>query len=439
MSKLPKTPAAPPTRKQASRAQRERRLQRYVVGGAIGVALLVFGLLGYAALDQFVLVPRQVVAKVNGEVIHMDEFQKAVRYRRYQIAAQYSQAYQSYQLFGTDPQLSAYIQQQLQSLAGQLSDSESLGRQVLNQLIDDRIIRQEAGRRGLTVSAAEVEERLRAAFEFYPGGTPTPTITPTPFPTDVVPPTATLDPTQAAAWTPTPTITPTATLAPTGTATPGPSATPGPTGTPSPTSTPYTAEGYATEVAQYSLDLKQQTGFSEADLRRLIESQVYREKLDAAFGADVATSVEQVHARHILVADEATAVVILGKLKAGEDWSRLAAEFSIDTSNKDQGGLLDWFAADGAMVKEFEDAAFSTPVGTISQPVQTQFGWHLVQVLAKEQRPLTEAQLAAKRSQAFSDWLTAQRTAAAPDGKPIVETFDVWSKHVPTEPGLPTF
>ncbi len=434
MSKLPKTPAgaAALTRKQASRAERERRLQRSVILGAALVALLVVGILGYAALEQLVLVPRQSVAKVDGDVVHMGEFQTAVRYQRYQLVARYSQAYQSYLLFASEPQLSAYVEQQLQSIAAQLSDSESLGRQVLNDLIDDRLIRQEAARRGLTVSAAEVEARMQELFGFYPNGTPTPTVTPTGLPTDVVPPTATVDPTERALWTPTPTVTPTATLAPTETATPGPSA------TPLPSATPYTAAGYATEVAKYAGDIQKVANISEADLRRQVESQIYREKLTAAIGAEVPATAEQVHARHILVADEALAVVIVEKLKAGEDWSRLAADFSLDTSNKNQGGDLGWFAADGSMVAEFETAAFATAVGSISAPVHTQFGWHIIQVLAREQHPLDEVQLSSRRDKAFSDWLAAQRAATSADGKPLVEIYDVWSKHVPTEPGIST-
>ena len=439
MSKLPKTPAAATlTRKQTSRAERERRLQRYVIGGTLVVAVLVIGLLGYAALDQLLLVPQQPVANVNGTVIRTAQFQTAVRYQRFQLIAQYGEAYQTYQIFGGDPQLSAYFQQQLQSILAQLSDSESLGRNVLNALIDDELIRQEAARRGLTVSEAEIDERMRQSFDFYPNGTPTPTITPTPYPTDVNPPTSTYAPQVVAAWTPTPTLTPTATLAPTDTPAPGPSATPEATGTPLPTATPYTAAGYATAVAQVEGNLAQEAKFKPTDLRRLIESQLYGEKVQAAFAAEVPAVAEEVRVRHILVADAALAAVLAEKLKAGDDFSHMAALYSLDTSNKDQGGILPWFAADGTMAAEFETAAFATAVGAMSEPVHTQFGWHVIEVLAREQRTLTPEQLNRRGQQAFSDWLAAQRTATSSDGKPLVETFDSWSKHVPTDPALTT-
>jgi parvulin-like peptidyl-prolyl isomerase len=89
------------------------------------------------------------------------------------------------------------------------------------------------------------------------------------------------------------------------------------------------------------------------------------------------------------------------------------------------------------MVAEIEQAAFATAPGTISAPVQTQFGWHLIQVLEKGPQPLTASELEQKRQQALDDWLTAQRQAAGADGKLLVETFDLWLERVPDTPALP--
>jgi parvulin-like peptidyl-prolyl isomerase len=144
----------------------------------------------------------------------------------------------------------------------------------------------------------------------------------------------------------------------------------------------------------------------------------------------VAPEEEQVWARHILVPDEATANTVKQRLEAGEDWNALAASFSTDTSNKDQGGDLGWFGR-GAMVAPFEEAAFSMEVGETSQPVQTDFGWHIIQVLGHETRPLATTDYDTFRQTKFDEWIQELRD------KSEVEINDVWQEVVPSEPVFP--
>jgi parvulin-like peptidyl-prolyl isomerase len=82
---------------------------------------------------------------------------------------------------------------------------------------------------------------------------------------------------------------------------------------------------------------------------------------------------------------------ILVKAKAGEDFAALAKQFSEDPGFKDNGGLYENFGR-GQMVKPFEDAAFSVPVGQISGIVETAYGFHIIQVVdrKKETRPFEE-------------------------------------------------
>lgn len=82
---------------------------------------------------------------------------------------------------------------------------------------------------------------------------------------------------------------------------------------------------------------------------------------------------------------------ILVKAKAGEDFAALAKEYSEDPGSKDNGGLYENFGR-GQMVKPFEDAAFSVPVGQISGVVETTYGYHIIQVVdrKKETRPFEE-------------------------------------------------
>ncbi len=92
---------------------------------------------------------------------------------------------------------------------------------------------------------------------------------------------------------------------------------------------------------------------------------------------------EQVEASHILVEDEETAKEVAKKLADGEDFVELAKEYSTDTSNAESGGELGFFAK-GDMVAEFENTAFSMEIGSISEPVKTEHGYHIIKVTDKK-------------------------------------------------------
>lgn len=99
----------------------------------------------------------------------------------------------------------------------------------------------------------------------------------------------------------------------------------------------------------------------------------------------------QVRARHILVKTKAEADAVEAQLRAGGNFATIAQKVSIDPGSKMQGGELGWFGPT-QMVKPFADVAYSLQVGQISQPVQTAFGWHVIQL--EEKRPAHVASLA---------------------------------------------
>ena len=90
---------------------------------------------------------------------------------------------------------------------------------------------------------------------------------------------------------------------------------------------------------------------------------------------------KQVHAFHILVENEREAEKLLEQLHDGADFEELAEEHSKCPSAQ-SGGDLGWFGR-GQMVQEFEEAAFDLDEGTLSEPVQTEFGWHIIKVTGK--------------------------------------------------------
>lgn len=90
----------------------------------------------------------------------------------------------------------------------------------------------------------------------------------------------------------------------------------------------------------------------------------------------------QVRASHILVKDEKTAKKLKGEIDAGADFAK-AAKMHSECPSGESGGDLGFFGR-GQMVREFEDAAFSLPVGVVSAPVKTEFGYHLIVVTAKK-------------------------------------------------------
>jgi peptidyl-prolyl cis-trans isomerase D len=435
------------SKKHLARVERENLQRKYILWSSGIVLALVFGFILYGILEQAVLIPRQPVARVNGESITTREFQARVRYARNSIIQRWYETYQFSQMFGDDPSTQQYFSSTLNQLAVQLQGN-LLGQQVVDALVDEALIRQEAARRGISVSEEELNRSVQEFFGFYPDGTPTPQ--PTPF--DV--PTPTWSATQLALLPPTPTIAPTETPEPDlepeateiqdvqeqqPTETPlatGPAeqdqtepAEPTPTLAPSPTPTEYTQDAYQQNYSETLTYLSDNLNMSEAEFRRIIENQVLRAKLSEAITADIADEQEQVWARHILVADEATAQEVLERLQAGEDFAALAAEYSTDGSAQ-SGGDLGWFTRD-VMVEEFSDAAFDMEIGEISQPVQSQFGYHIIQVLGKDVRPLSSSQLEQARQTEFSTWLTAQREASE------VEIFDRWMERVPTQPSIP--
>jgi peptidyl-prolyl cis-trans isomerase C len=96
---------------------------------------------------------------------------------------------------------------------------------------------------------------------------------------------------------------------------------------------------------------------------------------------------DEVRARHILVAEEEEANAIIARLEAGEEFEAIAAEASQDPGSRAQGGDLGFFTRE-RMVAPFAEKAFELEPGETSEPVQTRFGWHVIRVEERRERPI---------------------------------------------------
>lgn len=149
-------------------------------------------------------------------------------------------------------------------------------------------------------------------------------------------------------------------------------------------------EGIAeTDEYKRRLALYQAKALRDAYFFQKIRPQVTEEEMKAAYDEEAAKleQTERVRARHILVGTEKEAQDILARLSKGEKFEDLAKQFSLDGS-KDYGGDLGYFTAP-EMVPEFSKATFALKAGETSNPVKTDFGWHIIRL---EDRKMGAAQ-----------------------------------------------
>lgn len=124
--------------------------------------------------------------------------------------------------------------------------------------------------------------------------------------------------------------------------------------------------------------------------------------------AAVPRRAEHVHAFHILVATELEAQQMLDQLAAGAVFGPLAMRFSLDEGTRADEGDLGWFpqGADAVIWPEVEEAAFKLPPGETSNIIASPAGFHIVRVVAREMRPLSEANFTALQQRALEAWMS---------------------------------
>lgn len=143
-----------------------------------------------------------------------------------------------------------------------------------------------------------------------------------------------------------------------------------------------------TPAVQFTLKNQERSVLAGAYMEQEIAERLSDASIEAAYQESYAGGepVEEAHAAHILVEDEATAQEIREKLDEGADFAALAAEHGTD-GTASRGGDLGWFTHE-RMVPPFADAVFAMEPDTVSGPVETPFGWHVIKLFEKRQRPV---------------------------------------------------
>jgi len=398
------------------RFAKEKKKNKLIVIGFIITAALILGMVGYAILYATVLKDNIPVAKIDGLKVDNEFYKARVRFDRNLLINNFQYYYYLYKLNAEDPNSVQYYEQQLQQIASTLNDYVQFGETVLYDIIDDEIIAMQGKEMGIEISESEIDAFVQQNFNYFPDGTPTPEPQPTAWATP------TMSRTQEAILgiNPTQGVEETESLEPTLT-------TAAPTQTPGPTATPYTEELFQEIYDNFLSDLSIKK-VSENNIRKFFFYELMNQKVRDAVVAEVPIEQEQIWARHILVPTHDEAIIVILRLEE-ESWNDVAADVSLDTSNKDIGGDLRWFTR-GRMVSEFDEASFGMEVGQISEPIETQFGWHIIQLVDRDNRQLSQADYEYQQNIYFDDWFAGIKENID------IKINDVWKDIVPDDPAI---
>lgn len=413
------------SRKEVLIASRHEQQTRRVWFLVIAVVALIAAVLILGFVNELVLKPTRPVATVNGVEVTLDDWRDQVKYRRALLVSRISDIAD---LVGGDVN-------QIQQIAGlelqTLGDPELLGQQVLDELIEQELVRQEAEVRGISVSADEVQAALEERFFFFGGDPPTPQ----PTPTETIMPTPSITPIAQESLTETIEI-----------LTPSPTPTVGPTATPLPTPTAVSPESYEESSSGWFSRLND-FGVDEALFKSEIEQDLYRERLVEALAlvGEVSDMAEQASIFYIRFENEDEANVALDDIETTDFltvWNTINSQLEDDESESSAiAGELLWRTADNfesILGSDISEKAFDLdieePSTVVIVPAQTEDGtdsFFIIMVSGREIRPLTETAFVNAKQQFFINWLDE---ALLSD----ILRFERWRANIPQRPFLDT-
>jgi len=156
-----------------------------------------------------------------------------------------------------------------------------------------------------------------------------------------------------------------------------------------------------------------ENNYTLESLIRGLREEMLAAEMVARLAEAVPADAEQVHARHILMPSREEAEVLRDEVLVGGDFAELAEAFSLDLSTRPAGGDLGWFPQGYLTTPEVEQMAFSLEPGEIGEVVESRLGFHIVQTIEREVRPLLPDALERLQEGAVESWLAERRQASA--------------------------
>ncbi|MBN1249691.1 MAG: SurA N-terminal domain-containing protein [Anaerolineae bacterium] len=382
------------TRRQVARRERERRRQQILTTAAIVVGAIIVVILAYGGITE-ITKARRPVARVGEAAITSNAFRSRQTYERWMTELEIFQ-YQNYlSQLSTEPletqtldeeapetegpalpsettDSNDLLVQQLQLTISQLEQQLSsdfanvYAGQVLDRMIEEELLRQEAEERGLSVTDDELQQQIEISLGYDRDA-------------------------ATASLTDTETLTDTAAAA-------------------------LTELDYDELYEQFEVNVLQITRYPEKDFREMMRAQVLRSKLQEALAADIDPVQDQVEATLFVVESVEQGEDLQARINEdGEDPAAIVEELNADESDTTAGYELPWLPLAYYSAQFSEDvvgAAFDTAVGQASEPaVDTDESIYVIYIQGHEERELSEDLLAQSEQQTYQTWLTEQKDA----------------------------
>lgn len=347
-----------PTRRQIARRAKEEKLNRILKWSAIGIVVVILLIIGYGLVTELVIKARRPVASMDGDIITTEQYQQRLYYQRLLMRRQLEIS--QYYLTQIDPadETMQSIYQQFQStvsnLQSQLAPSMAslLGKQVLDYMLEEELVRKEAQARNLTVSEDDVALTIEEIVGY--------------------------DRTVAETVTDTTKI-----------------------------------ETFEKLYQDYSDNFLKPSRFPEQDFHTMVETNLLRDQLLAEIAADIPQTSEQVDPIFFAVDSEETGLALRERIELGEDPVALVEEFNNDDDDQTAGFELSWLPVgylSAQLGPEIEQVAFNTPVGQAAAPTMGSDGqYYVVYIKGHEERPMDEATMQQMREDQYTTWLETQK------------------------------